>query len=84
MNNTEKLATQGTQDGRKAKQKHNTICVGRHYVQANTNNVNKTCALLQTTGGKNRTSFLCGNRNGDHWIIKMSVEIKCTSQISFY
>ena len=24
------------------KQKHNTICVGNHYAQANTNNVNKT------------------------------------------
>ena len=33
----------------------------------NTNNVNKTRALLQTTRGKtNRTSFLCGNRNGHH------------------
>jgi hypothetical protein len=27
---------------RKTKQEHNTICVGRHYVQTNTNNVNKT------------------------------------------
>jgi hypothetical protein len=25
---------------RKTKQKHNTICVGHHYVQAKTNNVN--------------------------------------------
>jgi len=33
-----------------AKQKHNTMCVGHHYMQANTNNVNKACALLQTTG----------------------------------
>ena len=37
---------------RKTKQKHNTICVGHHYVQSNTNNVNKTRALPQTTGGK--------------------------------
>ena len=36
----------------KAKQKHNTICIGHHYVQTNTNNVNKTWALLLTTGGK--------------------------------
>ena len=28
------------------KQKHNTICVGHHYTQTNTNNVNKTWALL--------------------------------------
>jgi hypothetical protein len=27
---------------RKTKQKHNTICVGHHYMQTNTNNVNKT------------------------------------------
>ena len=33
-------------------QKHNIICVGNHYAQTNTNNVNKTSALLQTTGGK--------------------------------
>jgi len=37
---------------RKTKQKHNTICVGHHYTQTNTNNVNKTWVLLQTTGGK--------------------------------
>jgi ubiquinone biosynthesis protein COQ9 len=28
--------------------KHNAICVGHHYGQTITNNVNKTCALLQT------------------------------------
>ena len=27
---------------RQTKQKHNTICVGHHYAQANTNNENKT------------------------------------------
>jgi len=37
---------------RKTKQKHNTICVGHYYMQTNTNNVNKTRTLLQTTGGK--------------------------------
>jgi hypothetical protein len=37
---------------RQTKQKHNTICVGHHYTQTNTNNVNKTWALLQTTEGK--------------------------------
>ena len=38
IDNPEKLATQGTQD----KEKHNTICVGHHYTQTNTNNINKT------------------------------------------
>jgi hypothetical protein len=41
MGNSEKLATYGTQD-RKIQHKHNTICIGHHYAQANTNNVNKT------------------------------------------
>jgi len=48
MENPENLATQR----RKTKQKHNTICVGHHYTQANINNINKTWAILQTTGGK--------------------------------
>jgi len=42
MDNPEKLATYGTQDDEKAKQKHNTICLGHHYAQTNINNVNKT------------------------------------------
>jgi len=37
---------------RKTKQKHNTICVGHHYKQANTNNVNTTRALQQITRTK--------------------------------
>ena len=37
---------------RKTKQKHNTICIGHHYKQTNTDNVNKISNLLQTTGGK--------------------------------
>jgi hypothetical protein len=37
----------GNTQRRKTKQKHNTICVGQHYTQANTNNVNKIRALLQ-------------------------------------
>ena len=52
--NPEKMATQGTQD----KEKYNTICIGHHYMQANTNNVNKTCALLQTTGGKDEPKIV--------------------------
>ena len=64
MDNPEKLETQGTQDEEKQKQKHNTICVGHNYTQTNTNNVNNTRALQQTTGGKDkRTSFSCGNRD---------------------
>jgi hypothetical protein len=31
---------------RKTKQKHNTICVGHHYTQTNTNNVNKVRVFI--------------------------------------
>ena len=47
------------------KTKKNTICVGHHYTPTNTNNVNKTWVLLQK---RNRTSFLCGIRNGHSFI----------------
>ena len=53
MDNQEKLAAKGTQD----EEKHNTIYVGHHYTQTNTNNVNKTWALLQTTGGKDELNI---------------------------
>jgi hypothetical protein len=41
MENPEKLATEGTQDEEK-QSKRNTICVGHHHTQTNTNNVNNT------------------------------------------
>ena len=42
---------------RQTNQKHNLICVGHHCTQTNTNNVNKTGALLQTTGGKDEPNI---------------------------
>jgi len=44
MDNPEKVATLGTQDTRRSQttKKQYTICVGHHYTQTNTNNVNKT------------------------------------------
>ena len=45
----------------KTKQKHkktNTMCVGHYYPQTNTDNVNKTWALLQTTGGKDEPTIV--------------------------
>ena len=48
MCNTEKLATKGTQY--EDTQKHNTICGGHHYTQANSYNVNKIGVPLQTPG----------------------------------
>jgi hypothetical protein len=46
-----------THKTRKTNQKHNTICVLHHYRQTNTNNVNKTWDLLQTTGGKDEPNI---------------------------
>jgi hypothetical protein len=40
---------------RKTKQNHNTICIGHHYKQTNTNNVNKTWV---TTGGKDEPNIV--------------------------
>ena len=40
MDSPEELAPYGIQDEWQAKQKHNTLCVGDHYYQANTINVN--------------------------------------------
>ena len=56
MDNPEKLAIYSTQDG----EKQNTICVWHHYTQTNTNtnNINKTRALLQTTGGKDKPNIV--------------------------
>jgi hypothetical protein len=52
MENSQKLETFGYTRQRQTKQKHNITCVGHHYTQANTNNVNKSWAILQTTGSK--------------------------------
>jgi hypothetical protein len=58
MDNPEKLATYGTHDEKnKKKQKHNTICVGHHYMQTNTYSVDKTSLLPQTTAGKDEPNF---------------------------
>ena len=50
----ENLETYGIQE----EKKHNTICAGHYYRQANTNNVNKTMSLLQTTGGKDEQNIV--------------------------
>jgi hypothetical protein len=62
MDNAEKLAKQVTQDKEPPppkKKPPNTMCVGHHYPQANTNNINKTWTLLQTTGGKDEQNIVC-------------------------
>ena len=48
MDSPDKLAKYGTQ----GEGKQNAICGRHHYTQTNTNNLNKTWTLIQTTGGK--------------------------------
>jgi hypothetical protein len=43
----------------KTEQKHNTMYVGHHYAHTNTNKVNKTCALQQTTDKTGTKHSLC-------------------------
>jgi len=50
--------TGNIEERRKSKQKHTTIWVGHHYAQTKTNNVNKTCYLLQRTGGKDEPNIV--------------------------
>ena len=57
MENPEKLATQSTQD-EEEQHKNTTQYVEYHYTQTNTNNVNKTRTLLQTTGGKDEPNIV--------------------------
>ena len=52
MDNPEKLA----QD--EEKQDTTQLCVGHHHKQTTTNNTNKTCSLLQTTGGKDEPNIV--------------------------
>jgi hypothetical protein len=43
---------------KKNKKNHDTICVGHPYGQANTTNLNKTRALLQTARGKDEPTLI--------------------------
>jgi hypothetical protein len=60
MENPEKLATLGTQNTRRRQTKQKTqhnMCWTPLFA-TNTNNVNKTRALLQTTGGKDESNIV--------------------------
>ena len=43
---------------KKTQQKHNTICVGHLCTQMDTNNVNKTRPLLQTTRSRDESDIV--------------------------
>jgi len=58
IDNPEKTGNIGYTRRRQTKPKHNTICVRHHHMQTNTNNVNKTWALLQTTRGNDEPNIV--------------------------
>ena len=43
------------------------MCGWHHYTQTNTNNVNKTCALLLTTGGKDEPNTVYMRKYTSMW-----------------
>ena len=47
-----------TQDEDNQNKKHNTIRAGHHYMQTNTENINNTWALLQSTGGQDEPNIV--------------------------
>ena len=56
-----------TKTNKTHKENHNAICVGHHYTQTNTNNIDMTAPSYKQQEAKiNRTSLLCGNRSGHH------------------
>ena len=60
LENTEREIEFGYKKRRQTTQnQRNTKCTGRHYAQINTNIVSKTCALLQTTVGKDEPNSFC-------------------------
>ena len=58
QDNTDKPAAYGTPDEDKQRKKNDAICVGHRYAQANTNNVDRTCTILHTTGGKDESNII--------------------------
>jgi len=58
MDNPEKLAKYCAQEEDKQSKHNDTICVGYHYTQTNIIKVNRTSALLQTTGGKDEPNIV--------------------------
>jgi hypothetical protein len=58
MDNPAKLVTQGTPDKEKQNQNTARYMLDITIPTKNTNNRNKTCVLLQTTGGKEEPRYL--------------------------
>ena len=71
IDNPEKLAIKGTQD----KEKQDTVCVGHHYAQTNTNYVSKTWALLQTTTGNDDPNIICYITTNPFFYLHLSLYI---------
>ena len=73
LRNGQSRETGNTGHTRRKNQKHKTIYVGNHYAEANTNNANKSWALLQTSGGKDEPDIVC-----------MRKSLRTSHQVWFY
>ena len=85
INNGQSRETSNTRYTRRrqTKQTHNTICVGHHYRQLNTNNVSKTRTLTQRTGGKdepNIVSMWKQQRTSQHGIQNVKTHNRTTQK----
>jgi hypothetical protein len=59
------------------------ICVGQHYAQTSTNNVNKTRVLQQTTGGKDEPNIVfmwISYRTSQHWTKNVNTHNRTTQK----
>ena len=52
------LSVAGERETVNKTRKKNTICGAHHYKQTHTHNVNRTCELLETTGGKDEPNIV--------------------------
>ena len=66
MDNPVKLSTLGTQDHDKQNKITSQYMLDTTLCTTNTSNVNKACALLQTTGGKDEPNNLIGQHSHTH------------------
>ena len=62
------------------KNKAKALCVGHHYTQTNTNNVNKTCTILQTTGGKKEPNKGRANIKGGRYLRSLHLTTRALFQ----
>jgi hypothetical protein len=64
---------------------HNAICDGHHYTHINTNNVNRTWAFIQSTGGKDEpnTVYITNQAHAHNVAMYRKHGLQCWSDVQF-